>query len=204
MEDKKRKVLLEIKDMLMGTAFPFILMIVLNATIISYASYKEDIFVSLLALIGGEIMFIASLLLFGRANGANAYRNTVVHEKKRELGTSEETALLGTGEYALWKGAVIGGILLIPFLIFQTIELIVPNAFCSFCLQYACGWAYYPFSYLGDGYQGLNYICIIIPVGAHVLGYYWGKLRQINVDKRFGEAGHKKKGKGRKGEDNRR
>ena len=198
MENKKRKVLLEIKDLLMGTAFPFILMIVINSTILAYASYKDDVMVRLIALIGGEIMFVASLVLFGRANGATAYRNTLVNSKKRELGSTEEKVLYKTGEYALWKGAVIGGILVLPFFIFQTVELIYPNVVCSFCLQYACGWAYYPFYGLGKSYQALNYICMIIPVGAHIGGYYWGKFRQIKVEKSYGEKNRNGKGKGRR------
>ena len=196
MENKKRKAWLEIKDILMGTAFPFILMIVVNATFIAYASYSGDILVTLLALVGGEIIFIASVVLFGRANGANAYRNTMVNKQKRDLGSTEEKVIYRTGEYAVWKAVVIGAILVLPFLIFQTVELIYPNSVTSFCLQYICGWAYYPFSFLGKGYQGLNYICIIIPIAAHVVGYLWGKLRQIKIDKAYAES--KQKGKGRR------
>lgn len=178
---KGRKFWLEFKDILVGVAFPFILTLILSSTIIVNADYDKDLAISLLALIGGEIMYIAVLILFGRANGSAAYKKTLFHAQKKELGANEEEILYGTGEYALWKGAVIGAIICIPFIIFQIIELCYHNTFCSFCLRYACAWAFYPFSYLGEDYEALNFICIIIPIGAHTLGYYLGKLRQIKI-----------------------
>lgn len=190
--DLKRKVLLEIKDILIGVAFPLILMLVISSTILVYASYADDLAVSLIALIGGEIMLTASIVLFGRANGSAAYNKTLLNAQKRELGSTDEKVLCRTGEYALWKGAIIGFILCIPFIIFQIIELCVDNMVCRFCLQYMCGWAYFPFSYLGTSYQALGFIMIIFPVGAHMLGYHLGKLKRIKA-REFEESGPKGK-----------
>lgn len=176
-----RKALLETKDILIGVAFPFILMLVISSTVLAYASYTDDLAVSLIALIGGEIMIAASLVLFGRANGSAAYNKTLLNAQKRELGSTDESVICRTGEYALWKAAVIGLILCLPFIIFQTIELCADNSVCRFCLQYMCGWAYFPFSYLGTSYQALNFIMIILPVGAHMLGYHLGKLKRLKA-----------------------
>ena len=93
--------------------------------------------------------------------------------------------------------SVIGLILCVPFLIFQTIELCYHNLVCSFCLQYMCGWAYYPFSYMGEGFQALNYILIIVPVGTHTLGYWLGKLKQEKLQRQIAETNAEKKGRKR-------
>ena len=179
--DLKRKVLLEIKDILMGVAFPLILMLVVSSTVLVYASYADDLGVSLIALIGGEIMIAVSLVLFGRANGSTAYNKTLLNAQKRELGSRDERVIYRTGEYALWKAAVIALILCLPFIIFQIIELCADNVVCRFCLQYMCGWAYFPFSYLGTSYQALGFIMIIMPVGMHMLGYHLGKIKRIKA-----------------------
>ncbi len=190
-----RKILLEIKDLLAGIAFPLIVMLVISSTILAYASYTKDIAVSLIALIGGEIMITAALVVFGRANGGAAYRKTVLNAQKRGLGSTDVTVVCKTGEYALWKGVLIGAVLCMPFLIFQTIELCYANSVCSFCLQYMCGWAYFPFSYLGESYQALNFIMIILPVAAHTLGYHLGKLKQQKIQSAIAEQNSAKKGR---------
>ena len=188
----KRKVLLEIKNFLLDLAFPFMLMLVISATVIAYASYTDDLAVSLIALIGGEIMLAASLVIFGRANGSTAYNKTMLNKQKRELGSTDERVVYRTGEYAIWKGVLIGFILCIPFILFQVIELCVHNVVTSFCLQYMCGWAYFPFHYFGAGYQALGFIMIILPVGAHTLGYHLGKLKRIKAGE-YEEANQKNK-----------
>ena len=190
--DLKRKVLLEIKNILIDLAFPLMLMLVISATIIAYASYTDDIAVSLIALIGGEIMLTASLVIFGRANGSAAYNKTLLNVQKRELGSTDERVVYRTGEFAIWKGVLVGFILCIPFIIFQIIELCVHNVVTGFCLQYVCGWAYFPYFYFGAGYQALSFIMIILPVGAHTLGYYLGKLKRIKA-KEFEETNTKGK-----------
>lgn len=173
-----RKILLEAKNFLADAAFPMIVTLVISSTILSFASY-DDLAISLIALIGGEIMLSAALVMFGRANGSAAYKKTLFNAQKRDLGSNDERVLCRTGEYALWKAAVTALIISIPFLIFQTIELCYANKVCSFCLQYMCGWAYFPFSYLGKNFQGLNYITLVLPFGTLMLGYYLGKLKCI-------------------------
>lgn len=182
-----RKFRLELVDMLQGVAFPFIIMVVFSASIIAFAS-SEDLSISLLALIGGEIMLVAALIMFGRANGSEAYRKTVENDRKRLLHSSDEKCFYRTGEYALWKGAVIALITCIPFVIFLSIELIVDNSVCMFCLQYIFGWAYYPFSYLGKSYMALSFISIIIPVATMTVGYYLGKLRQLKIQEELAKT----------------
>ncbi len=178
-------------------AFPFIITLVISSTILVFASYSGELAVSIIATVGGEAMLIAALIIFGRANGSAAYKKTALNSQKRELGSKEEQVLCRTGEYAVWKGIVIGLILCVPFLIFQTIELCYHNLVCSFCLQYMCGWAYYPFSYMGEGFQALNYILIIVPVGAHTLGYWLGKLKQEKLQRQIAETNAEKKGRKR-------
>lgn len=192
-----RRVLLEVKDMLAGIAFPAIAMLVISSTVIMFASYSGDLAVSIIALIFGEVMLGAALVIFGRANGGEAYRKTFLHGQKRALGSKEETVLCRTGEYALWKGVLLGAILCVPFVIFQLIELCYDNTVCNFCLQYIFGWAYFPFSYLGKSYQALNFILVILPIGTHTLGYHLGKIRQQKIQQAVAEKNEKKK-KGRK------
>ncbi len=190
-----RRALLEFKDILAGVAFPLIVMLVISSTIIVYASYAADLAISLIALIGGEIMIAAALVIFGRANGGEAYKKTALHEQKRALGSTEETVISKTGEYSIWKGVLIGAIVCLPFLIFQIIELCYDNTVCNFCLQYMFGWAYFPFSYLGKSYQALNLIMIIMPVTAHTVGYYLGKVRQQKIQQAVAEKNANKKGR---------
>ena len=188
-----RKALLEFKDILAGVAFPLIVMLVLSSTITLFADYQADLGVSITALIGGEVMFAAALVIFGRANGAEAYSATLLHEQKRELGSNDERVLGRTGEYALWKGVIIAAILCVPFIIVQIIELCYANTFCSYCLKYMFGWAYYPFSYLGESYQALNFIMILLPLTAHTVGYHFGKLKQIKIQQDIAEKSANKK-----------
>lgn len=186
--DKKRKLWLEFKDLMAGVAFPIIIMVILSCTVIAFASYDKDLSVTLLALVGGELMLAAALVYFGRANGSEAYRKTVENGRKRALNSSDEQAVYHTGEYALWKGIVTGLIVCVPFIIIQSIELCFDNAFCNFCLQYIFSWAYYPFSFLGKGYQALNYILILLPVGTMTLGYYLGKLKQLKIQEELAKT----------------
>lgn len=188
-----RRIWLEFLDLLSDIALPFIVMTVISTTIISFACYSRDLGISIAALIGGEIMITASLVIFGRANGNAAYNKTVLNNQKRSLGSTEEKVVCRTGEYALWKGVLIGAVLCIPFVIFQVIELCHHNWVCDFALQYVFGWAYYPFSYLGKGYQALNFIMAILPIVTHTVAYYLGKLRQIKIQEAVAEMKANKK-----------
>lgn len=196
--NKKRKFLFELKDIFAGTAFPLMISVLFSATIIAYSSYRDDLGVSLLALVGGEALFIISLVIFGRANGAAAYRKFVLNEKKRELNSSDERAVYHTGEYALWKGALIGFLVALPFIIIQIIELAVSNVFCSFCLQYVFAWAYCPFSYLGEEWQALNFIMVLLPVGVHMLAYYLGKVKEEKIQEQIAIESQKARKKRKK------
>lgn len=191
---KKRKVLLEVKDIFAGVAFPFILMVVLSSSIMTFAD-SDDLMIYLIATIGGEILTVASLIIFGRANGAAAYGKTIENMQKREINSRDERVYYRTGEYAIWKAVLIGAILCVPFIIFQTVELCYDNNVCMFCLKYIFGWAYYPFSRLGKDYQALNYLFIIMPIGVHTLGYYFGKLKKIKIQKELEKTNMEKKGR---------
>ena len=195
---KKKKFLFELRDIFAGTAFPFMISVLFSATIIAYSSYRQDLGVSLLALIGGEALFIISLVIFGRANGAAAYRKFVLNEKKRQLNSSDERAVYHTGEYALWKGALIGFLITIPFIIIQIIELIASNVFCSFCLEYIFAWAYCPFSYLGERYEALSFIMVLMPVAVHMLAYYLGKIKEEKIQEQIAVESEKAKKKKRR------
>lgn len=210
----KRKVWLEFKDLLAGCAFPFIIMVILSSTIITFGSGKElDLWVRLIAVVGGELMLAAAFFIFGRANGSEAFKKTVENGRKRELNSSDETVFFHTGEYSLWKGAVIGFIICIPAIIILIIQLCVNNSVCTFLLQYVFSWLYAPIWFLGEAYEALGFIMILFPIGIMTAGYYFGKLRQIKIqeelaktnpdDKRsrvVGIPGEEKKGnnKGRK------
>lgn len=191
-----RKIGLEILDLLAGTAFPFVVMTVISSTIIMFAG-SGDLGISLLALIGGEIMLTAAFVVFGRANGNAAYSKTVLNDQKRALGSKDEKVVCKTGEYALWKGGLIALIVCVPYIIVQIIELCYSNSVCGFCLQYMFGWAYYPFSYLGEEYQALSFIMILLPVAAHMVGYYLGKLKQIKIQEAVAATRENKKGRGK-------
>ena len=177
-QQKRQRILLEIRDLLTGAAFPFMLQLILSVSVILYADYNEDAAIQAFALAIGESMLIGAYVIFGRQNGISAYRKTVVTEKKRELQTNEIRAYYKTGEYAIWKGAIIAVITVIPFIIFQFIECVAPNTVCEFVLKYAFGWAAYPFIVFGVNIQWLNFLWIVIPVGVHTAAYWWGGIKE--------------------------
>lgn len=171
-QNKGKKIKLELVDLLSGAAFPLMLMIVLSASIISFAS-SDDLTLDIVILVVGEIFLTAVLIIFGRQNGIVAYRKSVQQGKKREIGTVDTKALLGAGEYSIYKGFVIGFIACVPFIIFQIINCVLPNSFCEFLLKYAFGWAYYPLSFANVS-QWLNLLWVIPALCIHALGYFIG------------------------------
>ena len=173
-KQKRQKVLLEIVDFLSGAAFPLMLQLVLSASVILFADYSDEPAIQGVALAVGEIMVIAAYVIFGKQNGVSAYRKTTLTQKKREMGSNDIKVYYKTGEYAIWKGVVIGIISVVPFMLFQLIQCIVANSFCEFLLKYAFGWAAYPFKVIGLKTEWLNFIWVIIPVGVHTGAYYWG------------------------------
>ena len=177
-KQKRQRVLYEIKDLLLGGAFPFMLQLVLSASVILFADYNGEPVIQGFALAVGEIMLVAAYVIFGRQNGVSAFRKAVVAQKKRDMQVTDPKIYYKTGEYALWKGAVIGLISVTPFILFQFIQCLAPNVVCEFVLKYAFGWAAYPFIVFGVKIQWLNFIWIVIPVGVHTAAYYWGALKE--------------------------
>lgn len=194
-KQKRQRVLLEIKDMLVGAAFPFMLQLVLSASVILFADINDDAAIQGFSLAVGELMLIGAYVIFGRQNGISAYRKFTVSEKKRELQTDDIAAYYRTGEYAVWKGIVIGVISVIPFIIFEFIECVAPNTVCGFVLKYAFGWAVYPFIVFGVKIEWLNFIWIIIPVVVHTAAYIWGAVKERKKQQLVREAQEIKKKK---------
>lgn len=194
-QNKGKKIRLELVDLLSGAAFPFMLMIVLSASIMSFAS-SDDVILNMVIIVIGEILLAAVLVIFGRQNGVVAYRKSVQQGKKREIGTSDIKALYKTGEYELYKGFVIGAIACIPFIIFQMINCILPNSFCKFVLIYAFGWAHLPLSFAKVS-EWLNLIWIIPAACVHALAYFLGakseKKKQDEMSARQGGKNKKSK-----------
>ena len=182
-QNKGKKIKLELLDLLSGAAFPLMLMTILSASIISFAA-SDDILMNIIIVVVGEVLLTAVLIIFGRQNGVVAYRKSAQQDKKREIGTSDVKALLGIGEYGIYKGFLIGLIACVPFIIFQLINCILPNMFCEFLLKYAFGWAYYPLSFVNAS-EWLNLLWIIPALCIHALGYFLGakkeKKRQDSV-----------------------
>lgn len=180
-KQRRARALYEIRDLLAGAAFPFMLQLVFSASIILFADYSEDAAVAIVALVFGEALLVGAYIIFGRQNGLTAYRRTVQGEKKRAIDPSDIKARYRTGEYALWKGFVIGAISIVPFILVQFIECLYHNSVTSFLLLYAFGWAAYPFRLIGEipsvGALSpwLNFVMIVFPVGIHALAYELGK-----------------------------
>ena len=179
-QQKRQKILLEIRDFLVGAAFPFMLQLVLSVSVILFADASDDPAIQGLTLAIGEIMLIAAYVIFGRQNGVSAYRKAVVAQKKREMGADDVKVYYKTGEYAIWKGIVIGAVSVIPFVLFQFIQCLAPNLFCEFVLKYAFGWAAYPFIVFGVEISWLNFVWIVVPIGVHTLAYFWGGYTERN------------------------
>jgi hypothetical protein len=191
--ERRQKLWWEVKDLLTGAAFPFIILIVFSTSVMMFAEY-DDLAIKLVATIGGLIFIIIAYIIFGRQNGAAAYRKLVLGSKKRELGTTDKKAIYKTGEYAVYKGFLIGFITVIPYVILQIVNIIVPNNVVEFLLIYACGWAYYPFKLFGAP-EAVNLVMIILPIGVHALGYYLGKIKEIDMQKKITEESNKSKKK---------
>ena len=174
-KDWGRKFLLELKDLLVGAAFPFMLSLILCSTIISYAAYgnADDIGLKIVVLLVGEVLIIAATVIFGKQNGMTAYKKTVQNGNKRRANSTDDASRLYIGEYSLVKGALIPLIACIPFIIFQIVEGAYHNDVCDFALMYVFGWAYFPFKLAGVS-QWLNFIWIIPYVGVHLGAYIWG------------------------------
>ena len=174
-EEKRKGLGLEIKDVLAGAAFPFMLTLILSATVLNFIAYGggDDLGIQILILVVGEIMVIAATVIFGKQNGATAYKKTIQNTQKREAGSTDIRAKAYVGEYAVYKAIIIAAVSCVPFIIVQFINAVAPNDVCGFILMYALGWAYYPFA-LAKLSQWLNFIWIIPFVAVHTAAYIWG------------------------------
>ena len=177
-QQKRQKILYEIRDFLVGAAFPLMLQLILSASVILFADANGELAIQAFALVVGEVMLIAAYVIFGRQNGISAYRKMVVTSKKREMAATDAKAYYRTGEYALWKGLVIGAVSVIPVMLFQFIQCLAPNKFSEFILKYAFGWATYPFFVFGVETSWLNFIWIVVPIGVHTAAYFWGGYQE--------------------------
>ncbi len=174
---KSKKFWLEIKDLLTGAAFPLMLMLILSASVISFASYDADVVLSIVVLAVGELLLAGAYVIFGRQNGITAVRKSVQHAKKREVGTDDIKAVFKVGEYSPYKGFLIAFISCIPLIIVQFVECVAPNVVCGFLMRYAFSWAFYPFGLSGLS-QWLNFIMIIPLCLVHGGAYIWGAMHE--------------------------
>lgn len=165
------------------------LQLILSASVIMLSAYGGDTAIEILIIVVGELMLGAAYFIFGRQNGVSAYRKAVINQKKRDLNSQDIKVYYKTGEYAVWKGAVIAIISVIPFIIFEFIQCLAPNTVCEFILKYAFGWASCPFA-VADGKisEWLNFIWIIYPVGVHIGAYIFGAYREEKRQKIVKEA----------------
>ncbi len=174
--NKKRLIKEEFLDICAGIAFPMIVQIMFSVTIILFASYS-DFVVSLISLLIGEAFIFVAYFSFGMKNGSVAYTNFVLADKIRQDGDPNYKK---GGEYAPYKGFMLGFITTIPYLIFHIFYCIFPNAdFLEFLLLYAFGWAVYPIQ-LGTGnISALSMLFVIAPTVVHGCGYILGKHREF-------------------------
>lgn len=192
-KDWGKKFLLELKDLIVGAAFPFMLSVILSSTIISYAAYgsEDDLGLKIVVLLVGEVLIIAATVIFGKQNGATAYKKTVQNGNKRKAGANDDGSRLYIGEYSLIKGFLIPVISCIPFIVFQIVEGAYHNDVCEFALMYVFGWAYFPFNFAGLS-QWLNFVWIIPYAGAHLGAYAWGGVTEKKKQDQIAAAGEVK------------
>ena len=174
--DKLQKFLYELKDLIAGAAFPFMLMLIFSASVISFSA-TGDFALRIVVLVVGEILLAAAYIIFGKFSGVTAARKLNQNQKKRELGNVELKVRLCVGEYSAYKGFLIGFISCVPFIIFQIIGAAVPNTFCDFILRYAFGWAFWPFGIAGLSVW-LNLIWIIPLCAVHGAAYIYGAVSE--------------------------
>lgn len=182
--------------MLAGAAFPVMLMLILSASILSFTTASDEKPLQILVVVIGEVLLCVAYVIFGKQSGVTAYRKTVQNSKKRAIGTTDLKARFHTGEYALYKGFVIGFISCIPYIIFQIVGSAAPNVVCDFLLQYAFGWAVYPFQ-LASLSSWLNLLCVIPLTCVHAAAYYWGGKTEEKKQNKIAEV-NEIQGKNRK------
>lgn len=191
--DKRKAAGYEFLDMLASAAFPFMLQIIFSASIILFAD-NGDIALRIVAIVAGEALLIGAYLIFGRQNGIAGYRKTVTNVTKR-ANSDDVRSHFKVGEYALWKGFVVGLITCTPYIIFQFVQCVVPNSVCEFIVKYAFGWAWYPLSLAGVP-EFVNFVWVIPLTCVHAGAYYWGASLEMKRQKQVADAQSEvKKGK---------
>lgn len=189
---KRKGILLELKELLTSAAFPFLIQIFLSASVILFADYSGDKALQVFVIIFGELLLMGAFFIFGKMNGTTAYRQTIQHKAKREMESDSITAYLKTGDYAVWKGIVIALIAIVPFLIFQLVQCVAPNTVCELILKYGFGWAAYPFIVIFGSdeafSQWLNFIWIVFPIAVHTAAYIYGASKEAKNQAKADEA----------------
>ncbi len=197
-QENRKALAFEAKDMLAGAAFPFMLTLILSATVMSFIAYGggNDLGIQILILVAGENLLIAATVIFGKQNGVAAYKKTVQNAQKREAGSTDIRATAHVGEYAVYKSVVIAAIACVPFVIVEIVYAAFPNDVCRFILMYVFGWAYYPFA-LPKLSPWLNLILVIPFIAVHTTAYIWGgkteKKRQSALEKQEMQRAEKHK-----------
>ncbi len=177
-DSKKRLIKEEFFDICAGIAFPMIVQIMFSATIIIFADYVSTSFwISLVALLVGEGFVVVAYYLFGNKSGSVAYTNFVVAEQIRVDGQPDYRR---GGEYAPYKGFVIGFISTIPYIIVHILYCIFPGvSFLEFFLYFAFGWAVYPI-YLGtQSISAFSMLFVLVLTVIHGAGYIIGKKQEF-------------------------
>lgn len=173
-QQKRRKFFLELKDLVLGAVYPFVLMCVLSVSIIALA-LTDDVVLNVIGVCVGEVFLFVAYVIFGRQSGITAYKRTVSGERKRNLAVEDITVYYKTGEYAPYKGFLIGAISTLPYLIFQMLYFIAPLDFFSFLLEYAFAWAVMPFSFIENAPAALNLLSVVPSIAIQGAAYIIGK-----------------------------
>ncbi len=172
-----RAIFEEIKDVLLLGMLPFIVLCVFSSTISIFAVEEEmEIELRILIILVGEALSVASLVVFGRQNGMTSYKKLDANNLKRSIGLKDDSLLYTTGEYAIYKGFLIGIVPALMFIVLQTINMFGDFSFVYFLLQYGCSWATAPLSLITNCPKGVLYVMVIVPILFHGLGYIWGGL----------------------------
>lgn len=151
--------------------------IIFSSTIIVFTSaLEEELPLQIVLTAIGEIMTISALVVFGRQNGIVAYKKTLFNEELRQKDlplTFEVEHRIG--EYATWKGFIIGAITALFFVVLQIIECCVHTVYIDFILQYACAWAVAPFRVAGfESTSPISLTMALLPVVVMGIAYIWG------------------------------
>lgn len=196
---KVQKFFYELGDLVKGAALPFIVMCVFSTTIILFYGF-DDMAVRVMAVVFGDGLLAGAFVMFGRQNGAAAYRAFKMNESKRRIGGHDKKVVFRTGEYSPWKGFAIGFIAAVPFLVLQAIKCCGEVTFVNFLLEYACGWAVAPLSVISDAVPQPYYLLMaVFPVcihgGFYIQGMYAERKRQEAInraedDRRKGKKKH--------------